>query len=94
MKTPAAFTHARRSCHWCAGGFQPLPTLSDKSTEHFCSSECAFARHQAFALDLIYPGEYEKLKAMAVKARAEWSSGVAQRLREGREKAHVEREKP
>lgn len=83
----AAFHHPRRACHWCAGHFQPLDTLSPHSSEHFCSAECALENHNAKALNMVNPGVYDTVKAAVVVARAQWSAEVAQRLKEGRQRA-------
>lgn len=88
----APFTHARRVCHWCEVHFTPLATLSPRSTEHFCSASCAFARHHAKALEVMSPGAYDDAKRAAVEARAVLSMEIVARLRAGRVRAQAQRE--
>ena len=81
------FHHPRRECYWCLGGFQPLDTLAPHSTEHFCSAECALESNLSRGSE-----RREALKAQAVQERASRSTEIAQRLKEGREKARALRE--
>ena len=65
--------------------------MSPRSTEHFCSSECAFADHTAKARDLLTPGMYRLLRKDAAEERTRALMEVATRLKEGRARAKAQR---
>lgn len=87
--------HADRPCVWCGEEFSPVETISPRSTENFCSAECAFANMSARTFDRMTPGYYDRvrgearelLKRMAARRAAE----TAERLRAGREAAKARR---
>ena len=91
MKPFTPFHHPKRECHWCRGGFKPLDTLGPHNSEHYCSAECALASHQAKALDIMYPGAYATAQQVAIEGRQRWAVEVAERLREGRERARQQK---
>ena len=90
MTRPIAFTHGKRQCAWCDGGFSPTPTLSPHSTEHLCSAQCAVERHVA-RLNTQDPVVYEAKRQRAIRQRAAERAELAERLRAGRERAAQER---
>ena len=49
------------------------------------------ANYQARVLDLVCPGAYAEAQQVATEARQKWSTEVAERLREGRERARQQK---
>lgn len=87
--------HEDRECLWCGEGFSPIETIGPHSTEHFCSSECAFASMAARALDRVTPGTYDAMKSEARRVLQSMADRrareTAERLRAGREAAKTRR---